>query len=141
MASINTGRVLLGGLLAGVIVNVGEYVCNEVLFGDRIRAAMAEHGMTMPTGGAVIAIWLVWGLLLGLTAVWVYAAIRPRFGAGPKTAAIAGLTVWVPGSLLASLGMWNIGFAPRDVAAGVALWGLVEYVVATIAGAWLYKET
>ncbi|HSE60477.1 MAG TPA: hypothetical protein VLA99_17380 [Nitrospiraceae bacterium] len=33
-----------------------------------------------------------------LSALWLYAAIRPRFGAGPKTALYAGLGVWVLGS-------------------------------------------
>ncbi len=33
MGKINWGRVLLGGLLAGVIVNIFEYVMNVVVFG------------------------------------------------------------------------------------------------------------
>ena len=27
----------------------------------------------------------VWGFLVGIFAVWLYAAIRPRYGAGAKT--------------------------------------------------------
>src|SRR5207249_3963498 len=37
---------------------------------------------------------LAWGFLVGIFAVWLYAAIRPRYGAGPKTALCAGAAVW-----------------------------------------------
>ncbi|MGH9579875.1 MAG: hypothetical protein ACRD2R_02680, partial [Terriglobales bacterium] len=32
---------------------------------------------------------------MGIWAMWLYAAIRPRYGPGPKTAAIAGFGWWV----------------------------------------------
>ena len=34
---------------------------------------------------------------MGLLLVWLYAAIRPRFGPGPRTATYAALVVWVCG--------------------------------------------
>jgi hypothetical protein len=30
--------------------------------------------------------------------MWLYAAIRPRYGPGPKTAAVAGFALWFIGS-------------------------------------------
>ena len=45
---------------------------------------------------------LAWGFLVGIFAVWLYAAIRPRYGAGPKTALCAGAAVWGIGYLGAS---------------------------------------
>jgi hypothetical protein len=38
---------------------------------------------------------VLWGFLVGIFAVWLYAAIRPRYGDGPKTALCAGAVVWV----------------------------------------------
>jgi hypothetical protein len=32
---------------------------------------------------------------LGILSVWLYAAIRPRYGAGPTTSVIAGFAVWL----------------------------------------------
>ncbi len=40
---------------------------------------------------------------LGIMAVWTYAAIRPRLGAGVGTAACAGLLVWALSYLYAAL--------------------------------------
>ena len=34
MGKINFMRVLLGGLLAGVVINIGEGVLNEAILGD-----------------------------------------------------------------------------------------------------------
>lgn len=140
MGSVNRGRVILGGLVAGIVINIGEFICNDVLFGEGWKAAMTALGRTMPTGGKVIAVWLVWGFLLGLGLVWLYAAIRPRYGAGPRTAVCAALAVWFFVSLLSSLAMCNLDLVPRDLLAKTSAWSLVEYIVASLAGAWAYQE-
>ncbi|HEY3125318.1 MAG TPA: hypothetical protein VGK70_14805 [Thermoanaerobaculia bacterium] len=36
MGQINWGRVFLGGLLAGVVINVGEFLFHAVLFKDQM---------------------------------------------------------------------------------------------------------
>jgi hypothetical protein len=40
MSSINWGRVILGGLLAGVLINVFEFLLNGVVLANDWRAAM-----------------------------------------------------------------------------------------------------
>ena len=83
---------------------------------------------------------LLWGFLIGIYALSLYAAIRPRFCPGPKTAVIAGIGVWVPASLVAMIPQAALHlFGRRLIAIGVVL-GLVEIVVGTVVGAWLYKE-
>ncbi|MBW3660918.1 MAG: diaminopimelate decarboxylase, partial [Gemmatimonadetes bacterium] len=42
MGTIDRGRVILGGLVAGVVLNVGEYVLNGLLLRERWDAAMTE---------------------------------------------------------------------------------------------------
>jgi hypothetical protein len=89
--------------------------------------------------GPIAAFWL-WGFLIGIYALSLYATIRPRFGPGPKTAVIAGIGVWVPASLLAMIAPAALHlFRYRLIAIGVVL-GLIEIVVGTVVGAWLYKE-
>lgn len=36
-------------------------------------------GKTMPESGGTVMIWILWGFLLGIVAVWLYAAVRPRY--------------------------------------------------------------
>jgi hypothetical protein len=142
MGRINWGRVFLGGLLAGVVINVGEYLFHAVLFKDEVAEMMRALGKdpaAVMTGNAIV-IWNLLGFLAGIGAVWGYAAIRPRFGAGAKTAIIAGVAVWYFSRFLGAIGEMNMGMASQKMIMTGLVWGLVEIVIATVVGAWLYKE-
>src|SRR6266568_853912 len=138
MGKINWTLVNLGGLVAGVIINIFEYVLNGVVLANDMEAAIRALGKQM--GGGALVMFTVWGFLVGIFAVWLYAAIRPRYGAGPKTAACAGSAVWGLGYLLASVTPLALHLFPRRLMAiGLAV-GLVEVLAGTLAGAWLYRE-
>jgi hypothetical protein len=42
-----------------------------------------------------VAVFIIGGFIAGIAAIWLYAAARPRFDAGPKTAALTGFAYWV----------------------------------------------
>ncbi|HJU87514.1 MAG TPA: hypothetical protein VJ788_09110, partial [Gemmatimonadota bacterium] len=87
MNRINWVRVIAGGLAAGVVLNLGEWLLHDVLLRERMEAAVAEMGMETPTGSD-IGIFVAMTFVLGLLLVWLYAAIRPRYGPGPKAAIV-----------------------------------------------------
>lgn len=138
MGKINWGRVFLGGLLAGLIINVFEIGWSGVVLASQWRAAMMALNHPLPAP----AIWIfaLEALGMGIAAVWLYAAIRPRSGAGPKTAVVAGLGYWVMGYALPAVGIGQTGLFPVRLLAVTHLGGLVEIIAATLAGAALYKE-
>lgn len=139
MGRINYGRVLLGGLLAGVVVNVSEFILNGLVLADAYSTMAMEYNLT-EASWAMIG-YILTAFAIGLVVVWLYAAIRPRFGPGPKTAAIAGIALWVPVYFVQSVWLSAMGLT---LAAGALvttlIWGLVELVLAGVAGAWLYQE-
>jgi hypothetical protein len=137
--TINTSRVLIGGLVAGLVINVGEFLLNEPILGDQWRAAFESLGRPAMGGGS-IALYVVLGFLLGIAAVYLYAAIRPRFGAGPKTAICAGLLVWFFSYLYVNVGLLGMDLFPTNLIVTSVVWGLVEITLATVAGAALYRE-
>jgi len=92
------------------------------------------------TGGSAILVWILFGFALGIAAVWLYAAIRPRYGAGAGTAARAGVAVWFFQSLLPSVAQLNLALFPSKLVLTATAWGLVELIIATVLGAWLYRE-
>jgi len=140
MPKINWNRVVLGGLVAGLIINAAEYLVNGVILQARWAAVMKGLGKPEMMSGAQIAAFNIWGLLVGMFTVWLYAAIRPRYGVGPKTAVCAGAAVWALGYLLASVAPMVLHILPRHLMAiGIAA-GLIEMIVAALMGAWLYKE-
>jgi len=139
MGTINWTRVILGGLVAGVVINVFESVLNGVVLAKDWEAAMAAIGKP-PMAGNQIAVFVLWGFVVGIFAVWFYAAIRPRYGAGPRTAAIAAIAVWVMAYLLAGVAPLVTGVFPaRLMLIGFAV-GLVEVLIGTQLGAKIYRE-
>jgi hypothetical protein len=139
MGKINLGRVIVGGIVAGVIVDVFEYLLNAKILADQWHALMVAQKLPMWGMNEIIA-FDVMGLAIGLIAVWTYAAIRPRFGAGPKTAVYAALLTWVTGYVLMDLSPLITGMFPQTLFLTLIGVGLVEIVVATVAGAFIYKE-
>jgi hypothetical protein len=141
VGKISATRVILGGLLAGVFINLSEWFWNGVVFRKEIEAAMASinRAQSAMSPGAM-TLYVVWGFLIGILAVWVYAAVRPRFGAGPRTAVRTGLMLWLLVYVQTMISMAPIGLTPPGMLlAGLPI-SLVEIVVATLLGAWLYKE-
>jgi hypothetical protein len=138
MGKINLSRVILGGLLAGIVVNLSEWLIHDVVMKEHFRAALQALGKTPPEATVNIVWWNIWGFILGITAVWLYAAIRPRYGPGPATAVRAGIAVWILSCVLMTIVMTNLGLFPFTPLA--LIWFLVEDIVATLLGAWVYKE-
>ena len=142
MTSINWGRVLLGGLLAGLVMNVSEAALHGGMLGAESLDLFRSHDIsTTPQPLHMISL-IGMTFVLGIASVWLYAAIRPRFGPGAGTAVCAGLAVWVIAHLWSGIYLWAgfAGLIPSKLALLPVAWGLVEAPLGTVAGAWLYKE-
>ena len=139
MGKVNMGRVILGGLLAGVVINIGEFLLNMVVLGGLWNEALQALNRP-PIDTGPIAFFVLLSFALGILAVWVYAAIRPRFGAGPLTAVCAGLLVWALAVLYPTGGALPMHLFPGRLLFYSALWELFELPVATLAGGWIYRE-
>jgi hypothetical protein len=140
VGTINLGRVLVGGLLAGLIINIGEFILNGVLLAEEMNAAMTA--LNRPPIAPGMVIWFViFSFGFAFIVVWTYAAIRPRFGPGIGTAVCASTLCWGLGYLYPNLFFYIMNLFPRSIIIYTSIWGLVEVIIAGIAGAWLYQET
>lgn len=139
MAKVNKGRIILGGLLAGLVLNAGEYLLNDSVLCEQWQTAMSALNLPQP-GGCAISAMVVLMFLVGIFTIWLYAAIRPRYGAGPKTALCAGLAVWIIYCVLGFGSTLIMGMFPLRLVLTAIGWELVEIPLAALAGAWLYKE-
>ncbi len=139
MGNINMGRVLVGGLLAGLVLNIGEFLLNDFVLGTQMKEFFTRHNFTEPgTNFMIVAVGLTF--VMGIVIVLGYACIRPRLGAGVKTAIIAGLFAWFGVYFYSGIVNGVLFGIPMSTMALVIVWGVVEYAVAAVAGAWLYKE-
>ncbi len=139
MGKINLQRVILGGLVAGVVLNIVDFVLYGVVFKDDYNAALQALNKPAMTNNMVM--WFVaLDFLFGIFLVWLYAAIRPRFGAGPGTAVKAGLAMWVLFGLLHALSEAPMGLFPQNLYIIGTCVSLVVYPLAAVAGARFYSE-
>ncbi|MGH8016171.1 MAG: hypothetical protein ACREBV_08275 [Candidatus Zixiibacteriota bacterium] len=140
MTKINFARVVLGGLVAGLILNLGDFLVHEPVFGEEWKAAMLSYNMPEPGPGA-IAWFVIMDLIVGISMVWLYAAIRPRFGAGARTAVVSGIIVWFFGWFWHMGGLVAMGIYPKNLILMTLVWGFFQIPIAALVGGWLYKET
>ena len=135
MGKINWGRVILGGLLAGVVLNVVDWLTYGVWLKPDLDAAMSAMGRPAGAMDKAVPIFVLVDFLYG-----IYAAIRPRYGAGPKTAVIAGLALWVYIGLLHAIAEAPMGMMPQRVMTIGTIVALIALPVAGAVGAYVYKE-
>src|SRR5437870_11643458 len=140
MGKINWGRVVLGGLLAGVVLNIVDYVTYGVWLKADMAAAMTGLGKSPAAMDSAIPLWVALDFVSGIGLLWVYAAIRPRLGAGVKTAVIAGLAGWFFVGLLHAIGESPMGFMPERLMVTGTSVALVALPVAAVGGACVYTD-
>jgi hypothetical protein len=121
MGKVNLGRVILGGLLAGLVINISEFILNTVVVGAQMEELLKARSMP-PIGNSAIATFILFGFLLGILTIWLYAAIRPRYGAGPGSAIMAGLIVFFLAYVYSNAGLTLLGFMPASMMLVIDAW-------------------
>jgi len=111
-----------------------------IYLGNAWEPVMESLGFPMEETAWMYISSIISCFIIGIIAVWLYAAIRPRFGARPITAIIAGFIFWILSVLLPYLSFGSIGMFPAGLLAIDAIIGLVILVVSTLLGAWIYQE-
>jgi hypothetical protein len=131
--------VLLGGFVAGLVANAFDFVITSYLMATEFAAMLGR--LSVSESAARSWIWVfaaadfIWGFLL----VFTYAAVRPRFGAGPRTAIISGVLLW-SAFAIAVLILMAIGLHTLTSYAQSSALYLLSALVSSLAGAALYKE-
>ncbi len=135
MAKMSTGRILFGGIVAGIVADAISYaVDGKLLAGDW------SDGM-LQLGRPELSRLQFLGIVTGIVLIWIYAAFLPRFGPGAFTAIYAAIAVWIVAVLIPNLSlMWIGGLFPHRLTAETTVGGLLELIIGGIAGAILYKD-
>lgn len=142
MSAINVGRVVGAGLVAGVVFNAVDIGTQVVLADDmkamvdRLHLDPAVMDMTLANAVPWIAVDFIFGILVVLN----YAAIRSRFGPGPKTALMAGFILYA--AVTAVLyGFTSMGVFTDAMFVKQSAFAAVSTALGSLAGGWMYKET
>jgi hypothetical protein len=139
--TINWGRFIIGGIIASVICFLTDGLLHEMIVGADWKAVYAGLGAAEPTEhGSSMVYFAVFELGRGFIAMLLYVLMRPTCNPGPKTAAWAGLIVWIAFSLTGPAQFIPLGFYSNALWMKVGAFQLVTSIVAAIAAAALYKE-
>jgi len=139
MNGINVRRWAAGGIAAGLLIWIIEGAAS-LLYMEQMHAAMESHGLRMEPTPGLFVISVVMSLLSGLVLVSFYAAARPRFGPGPRTAVTVAVALWLGGMVLSLLGYHMLGLFPVSMLVVWGAVGLVEMILAALLGGWIYRE-
>ena len=142
--AINTKRIVIAGLVAGLVMNICDWVLNGMITADRMTAelnafkpgmgdAMAQMDSKTITG------FVIMDFVLGMLIAYTYAAMRPRFGAGPKTSIIVALVLWIFAGII-SVNYLIMGIMSQGLWWTVAIGYLVCLLLASLVAGALYKE-
>jgi len=142
MNPINYGRFFLGGLVAGTLIFILTGMMNgailKVPLGNWMQAA---GGLLHPPAMSVsMSLWTAMSFIYGFAGVWIYVGIRPRFGAGLRTAFLSVLVLWIAGKMTAAFDLIALGLIPVGIVSAQLVGSFVILLTAVLLGAWLYKE-
>jgi hypothetical protein len=141
--AINTQKVVVGGIAAAVVNNVLGFVIFGMLLAPSMNAEMDAvlPGASAKMMGGNGMIWAIGGsVVMGFVMAWTYAAMRPRFGPGMKTAVMASLPTWFAGLFFWAQNMMGLGMiSMKNMVLGSIAAFVINLAMAATAG-FLYKE-
>jgi hypothetical protein len=141
MAKINWGRLIVGSLIAAIIMFLTDGFIHETIAKADWQAVYDALGATVPEPhGLSMVYFALFELGRGFTAMMFYVTMRSFFGAGPKTAVLAGIVGWIAFSLTGPVQFIPLGFFSNALWIKVGAIHLITSIIATIAGAALYKD-
>lgn len=142
MNEIRVKRMLLAGLatfVAWIVMEILlEGVLGRILFGNLIQEQLLESTHLREWGASNNLVNIFVALLNSTVLIWLYAALRPMYGVGTKTALITSALgiVWMWSMTINAI---NLGLIPTQVGLIEAVFVSVEFPIAMLAGAQIYE--
>ena len=139
---IRIGRLSIAGLVAGLILNIGEAALHAGILGNATTAAYAALNRTVVADPTNLVSLVVMTFAQGILLICLYTVIRPRAGSRFTTAAYVGLAAWFLSSVYSAVYL-HAGFPglfPNNLVWVPVAWQLLEYPLATLAGAATYGK-
>jgi hypothetical protein len=141
MYQINWVRVLVGGLVASIILFLTDGFLHERIALGLWQAVYADLGVAEPKHNAYALIYFaIFELGRGFISIYLYALMRSCCGAGPKTAALAGIVAWIAFSVTGPAQFIPLGFYSHALWIKVGAFQFITSIVAAVAGAFLYRD-
>lgn len=141
MARTNWLRLIIGILIATVIMFFSDGFFHERVVVADWTAVYSALGIRPPEHStANLLYFVIFELGRGIVAMALYVMMRACWKPGPAAAALAGIVMWIAFSVTGPAQFIPLGFYSHALWVKVAGFQLITSIIATIAGAALYKE-
>ncbi len=141
---MNWKRLSLSAVVAGTMMLLSQIVLHVIVLAKQGTAMVEDwagrgldaSSILEPSVPLTLALYL-----LAFVCVWVYVVARRLLGPGPRTALCAGVAVWTVSHLFTAIYIQEgVAILPTRLVWLPAAWTLFEVPLATLAGAWLYRD-
>jgi hypothetical protein len=136
---MNTRRIITGGLLAGLVMFLGDYIVNHLVLGSYWHTLYASGYLQRVKPYTVPAAAII-DFGIGFILMWLYALARPRLGPGPKTAFVMGGVAWALNFVPRAYDQWMWYQVPPVIPAVYLFGGLLVSWIAIYLAGWQYIE-
>lgn len=139
---MNVTRWLIGGFVAGILCFFGDGIIHGAILPADWEANLTALGFDTKgqDQGQSMLYFAIYDLAKGFAAAWIYVAIRPRYGAGPRTAVLASLLAWATCCVIPNITWLAIPIFPSDFVVKWAFLELGPVLAGGVAAAAIYKE-
>lgn len=141
MGKINYARVVIGAIVVAVFYFLTDGVIHTLLGQYHVNAITGAGKLVQAEADKTSMFYFAaYDLCKGLVALLIYAGVRPRFGAGVKTAAWAGLVTWLACIVAPTIAAMPFPFYERIYFYKLIAMSLITVILGAIVGAAIYKE-
>lgn len=121
----NLSRIILCGVVSGVIINAIEWIAHRVLLDARWNAAFAAIGKVPSFWGTFV----VANFGVGVVSVWTYWWLSGIYGRGSRAALTTGAAMWIIFWVIPIMGLQPFDIFPNYLLAFVILFGLLDVLL------------
>lgn len=139
--NINWARFAVAALVITIICFLTDGFIHERLLSDDWESVYRGLGATEPPHQPASLIYFaILEIGRGVLSMLLYVTMRTHLGAGPKTAVLAAIAAWFAFSITGPAQFIPLGFFSNSLWLKTSAIQLMTSIVATLAGAALYKE-
>lgn len=139
--NINWARFAVAALVITIICFLTDGFIHERLLSDDWESVYRGLGATEPPHQPTSLIYFaILEIGRGVLSMLLYVTMRTHLGAGPKTAVLAAIAAWFAFSITGPAQFIPLGFFSNSLWLKTSAIQLMTSIVATLAGAALYKE-
>lgn len=116
-------KYLLAIFVAGVWINISEFVRNEWVIKHLWVEGFNEIGLSFPANPINGLIWGLWSFIFAIVLTWLISNFDVLRGT---------VIAWVMSFVLAWIAMWNMGILPSGLLYWAVPWSFAEVYIAAV---------